>query len=51
MDWWYNQVPSDISIDALLTLAKKWQVYEGFDEAGLIEKAIKPLFMQQQRKR
>ena len=49
VDWWYGQTPPDISIDALLRLAKRWGATHGFDERGLIEKAIKPAFMMRQR--
>ena len=51
VDWWYNQVPTDVSVDALLTLAKRWGASYGFDEKGMIEKAIKPIFQMQQRLR
>jgi predicted phage terminase large subunit-like protein len=51
LDWWYGQSPPDITIDALLTLAKRWNAVQGFDESGLIEKAIKPQFMMRQRQR
>jgi predicted phage terminase large subunit-like protein len=49
LDWWYGQNPPDITIDALLKLAKRWRAVQGFDEGGLIEKAIKPQFMMRQR--
>ena len=51
VDWWYNQVPTDVSVDALLTLAQRWGATYGFDEKGMIEKAIKPIFQMQQRLR
>jgi predicted phage terminase large subunit-like protein len=51
VDWWYNQTPTDISVDALLTLAQRWGATYGFDEKGMIEKAIKPIFQMQQRLR
>jgi len=44
LDWWYGQSPPDITIAALLDLAKRWNAKQGFDEAGTIEKAIKPQF-------
>jgi predicted phage terminase large subunit-like protein len=49
LDWWYGQHPPDITIDALLNLAKRHGATNGFDEAGVIEKAIKPQFSQRQR--
>lgn len=51
LDWWYGQNPPDITIDALLDLAKRWGARRGFDEKGVIEKAIKPQFMMRQRQR
>ena len=51
LDWWYRQNPPDITIDALLSLAKRWRISQGFDEAGLIEKAIKPQFLMRQRQK
>lgn len=49
LDWWYGQNAPDITIDALLNLAKRWRAKQGFDEAGLIEKAIKPQFRMRMR--
>lgn len=51
LDWWYGQNAPDITIDALLDLALRWKAISGFDESGLIEKAIKPQFMMRQRQR
>ena len=51
VDWWYGQATPDLTITALLDLAKKWEIREGFDEAGVIEKAIKPQFEMQKRLR
>lgn len=51
LDWWYGQSPPDVTIDALLKLASKWHVTQGFDERGLIEKAIKPQFAMRSRQR
>jgi len=49
LDWWYGQNAPDITIDALINMAKRWGATQGFDEAGLIEKAIKPQFKMRQR--
>lgn len=49
LDWWYGQNAPDVTIDALLRLAKRWRAVEGFDESGLIEKAIKPQFTHRMR--
>jgi len=51
MDWWYGQNAPDITIDALLNMAQKWACTAGFDEAGLIEKALKPMFQQRMRQK
>jgi len=48
-DWWYGQSPPDITIDALLMLCRRWGVKRGFNETGIIRKAIEPLFRQRQR--
>jgi hypothetical protein len=49
VDWWYGQNTTDITIDALLKMAKKWSAVLGFAERGLIEKAIAPLFAMRER--
>lgn len=49
VDWWYGKHTPDITIDALLTLAKRHNVKVGFGEVGLIQKAIEPQFKQRQR--
>jgi predicted phage terminase large subunit-like protein len=51
VDWWHGQMTPDHTIDALLDLTEKWKVKEGFDESGLIEKAIKPQFEMRKRLR
>jgi len=49
VDWWYGHNAPDITIFSLLTLCKRWGVRKGFDEKGMIEKAIKPQFEQMKR--
>jgi predicted phage terminase large subunit-like protein len=51
VDWWYGQNAPNITIGALLDMSKRWRATEGFDESGVIEKAIKPQFQQMQRTR
>jgi len=49
IDWWYGRNTPDITIDALLTLAKRHGVRNGFGEEGLIRRAIEPQFKMRQR--
>jgi len=42
LDWFYGKVETDVGIDRLLNLSKKWGVKEGFDEKGIIRQAVKP---------
>ena len=49
VDWWYDQKPTDVSIDALLRLAKKHHCRRGLGESGVIQKAIEPAFKRRKR--
>jgi predicted phage terminase large subunit-like protein len=42
-DWWHGQTSSDVWIDELLRLIKKWKPICAFGEAGVIQKAIEPM--------
>jgi predicted phage terminase large subunit-like protein len=42
-DWWSGQTSSDVWIDELLRLIKKWKPICAFGEAGVIQKAIEPM--------
>lgn len=42
VDWWYGQVTTDVSIPALLDMAKRWNTRNGFAEQGIIRRAIEP---------
>jgi predicted phage terminase large subunit-like protein len=44
VDWFYGQVQTDVGINELLNLAKKWNVRQGFGETGIIRQAIEPAF-------
>jgi predicted phage terminase large subunit-like protein len=43
LDWWHGQTTSDVWIDELLRLIKKWKPICAFGEAGVIAKAIEPM--------
>lgn len=49
LDWWYGQVPTDVSIDALLYMARRNVVRRGFGEVGIIRRAIEPAFKRRQK--
>jgi predicted phage terminase large subunit-like protein len=49
LDWWRGQKETDVTIDALLNLARKWKVRKGLGEKGTIEKAIAPAFRRRVR--
>lgn len=42
LDWWSGQKTSDVWIEKLLDLVKKWSPLCVFGESGVIEKAIRP---------
>jgi predicted phage terminase large subunit-like protein len=43
LDWWHGQTTSDVWIDELLRLIKRWKPICAFGEAGVIAKAIEPM--------
>ena len=43
LDWWSGQETADVWIDAKLDLIKQWKPLCVFGEAGVIEKAIRPM--------
>ena len=43
VDWWSGQTSSDVWIDELLRLIKKWKPICAFGEAGVIQRAIEPM--------
>jgi predicted phage terminase large subunit-like protein len=49
IDCWYGRHTPDITIDALLKMAKRRGVRNGYSETGLIRKAIEPQFKARQR--
>lgn len=51
VDWWYGQRTTDITIPAMLDLAKTWGVRNGFGESGIIRRAIEPQIKYWMRKK
>jgi predicted phage terminase large subunit-like protein len=44
VDWWFGQTASDVWIDKALDFQDKHKAYAVFGEAGVIEKAVAPIF-------
>lgn len=42
VDWWHGQCTADVSIDALLDLAAKWNPLLMISEKGVIQRSIEP---------
>jgi predicted phage terminase large subunit-like protein len=49
LDWWHGQTTSDVWIDELLALIKRWKPFCVFDEAGAIQKATRPALLRAMR--
>lgn len=49
VDWWWGQQTPDVTIDALIKMAKRRGIRYGFGEKGLIQKAIEPQFRHRQK--
>jgi predicted phage terminase large subunit-like protein len=45
LDWWRGQESTDVSIDAMIDLIRKWYPIRWFGEAGVIRRAIEPFLM------
>jgi len=43
-DWWYEQCDTGKGLDKMLELADRWRIQMGFNEGGVIDKAIRPAF-------
>jgi predicted phage terminase large subunit-like protein len=43
-DWWYEQCDTGKGILEMLKLADRWRIKMGFNEGGVIDKAIRPAF-------
>lgn len=51
LDWWFGQTDSDVWIEALLDLAKKWKPAGYIGEGGVIRKSIEPFLIRRMRER
>lgn len=51
LDWWSGQTTTDKSIDAFLDLVVKHQVPYWYNEAGVIDKAVRPAINKRMRER
>lgn len=51
LDWWHGQTTSDVWIENLIDLIKKWGPLCYFGEQGVIEKAIRPMLVRRMRER
>ena len=49
IDWWYKQCDTGEGIEKLLELVDRWRIQMGFNEGGVIDKAIRPAFNVQMR--
>ena len=48
-DWFYGQCDTDVGLDELIKLVKKWKLKMGFGESGIIRHAIEPAWKRKQR--
>jgi predicted phage terminase large subunit-like protein len=51
LDWWRDQAPSDVWIEAKCDLIAKWQPLCWFGEAGPIRRAVEPFLMRRMEER
>lgn len=49
LDWWSGRTTSDVWIDELLRLARKWKPSCYFGESGVIRRAVEPYLRRAQR--
>jgi len=49
LDWWSGQTTSDVWIDAMLDLSKRWDAHTFIGEMGPIRRAVEP-WLEQQKK-
>lgn len=51
VDWWNKQCDTGESVEKTLDFIKKWRIPMWFNEGGVIDKAMRPLFNRRQRER
>lgn len=51
VDWWYGQESSDVWIEHTLDMACRWNVYNWYNEGGVIDKSTRPTFNKRMRER
>ncbi len=51
LDWWSGQTTTDVWIEELLRLIKRWKPLCWFGEGGVVGKAIEPLMVRTMRER
>jgi predicted phage terminase large subunit-like protein len=49
LDWWYGQTTTDVWVEELLRLIKKWKPLCWFGEGGVVGKAIEPIMLRMMR--
>jgi predicted phage terminase large subunit-like protein len=49
LEWWYDQVNTGISTEAMLEMIERKKVRKWFNEGGVIDKAMRPSFNRRQR--
>ncbi len=49
IDWWYKQVDTGKGVEEMLKLIDRWRIQLGFNEGGVIDKAVRPAFNVQLR--
>lgn len=51
LDWWHAQCDTGEATEKVLDFIKKWRIAMWFNEGGVIDKAMRPLFNRRQRER
>ena len=49
IDWFYKQCDTGVGLEAFFTLVDRWRIQMGFNEGGVIDKAIRPAFITRMR--
>jgi predicted phage terminase large subunit-like protein len=48
--WWFKQAETDKSVEAFLTLVKRWKPVKWWNEGGLIDKSLAPYIRKEMRR-